>query len=233
MKLVIPKPDYVAGHSLGEFTAHVVAGSLSIARAVQLVRQRGQYMQEAVPEGVGAMAAVMKLDKDIILKVCSEVEGAVEIANLNSEAQTVISGMAEAVNKAGENLKELGAKVIPLAVSAPFHSSLMQPAAELLAKDLNLERFKPLDIPIVTNVTADVVSDINEAASLLVTQVTSAVRWAESVQKLYDLGVRLFVEFGSGKVLTGLVKRIVKDASAKSIYDMNTLNEVMVNGVNL
>ena len=219
-----PKPSYVAGHSLGEFTAHVAAGSLTVTRAVKLVRKRGQYMQEAVPEGIGAMAAVMKVDKDIVIKVCNEVEGIVEIANYNSEAQTVISGAADAVNKASERLKESGAKVVPLAVSAPFHCSLMQGAADRLAQDLVQTEFESVNIPIVANVNASLVNKIEDIPNLLATQVTKSVRWTESMQMLGNLGIKNFIELGSGKVLTGLVKRILKGVSAKAVYDMSTLS---------
>lgn len=236
-------PSYVAGHSLGEFTAYVVAGSLTVARAVQLVRKRGQYMQEAVPASVGAMAAVMKVTKDIVEKVCVDISSTgtssigtsstdvnntninsiVEIANLNSETQTVISGEAAAVNKAGEALKLLGAKVIPLAVSAPFHCSLMQGAADKLAQDLVRTKFQPLNVPIITNVSADILTNPEEIPQLLTTQVTHTVRWMETIQKLHILGVENFVEFGAGKVLTGLVKRIVKGTTTTAVYDMSVL----------
>ncbi len=218
------KPSYVAGHSLGEFTAHVAAGSLTVTQAVKLVRKRGQYMQEAVPEGKGAMAAVMKVNKDLVIKVCNEIEGIVEVANYNSEVQTVISGAADAVNEAGEHLKEFGAKVLPLTVSAPFHCSLMQEAANKLAQDLAQTEFKTINIPIVANVSADLVNKVADIPSLLATQVTKSVRWTESMQMLGNLGIKNFVELGSGKVLTGLVKRILKGVSAKAVYDMSTLN---------
>ncbi len=220
-----PEPSYTAGHSLGEFTAYVAAGSLTVAQAVKLVRKRGRYMQEAVPEGVGAMAAVMKVNKDTVVQICNETQGVVEVANFNSEAQTVISGATKAVNEASERLKESGAKVVPLAVSAPFHCSLMQGAADKFARDLAQAEFMPIRIPIVANVSADLVSEASESASLLTKQVTSSVRWTESVQKLSDLGVTHFVEFGSGRVLTGLVKRIIKEASATAIYNMDTLSK--------
>ncbi len=227
-----PKPDYAAGHSLGEFTAHVVAGSLTVTQAVKLVRKRGQYMQDAVPEEEGAMAAVMKVDKDTVLRVCDKVEGIVEVANFNSEAQTVISGAIKAVNEASGHLKESGAKVVPLAVSAPFHCSLMQGAADKLAQDLAQTEFKPINIPIVANVSADLVNEMDKVPSLLTTQVTNSVRWTESIQLLNRLGVRHFIEFGSGKVLTGLVKRIIKGVSATAVYDMSTLKTLAGNGVN-
>lgn len=220
-------PAYGAGHSLGEFTAYVAAGSLDIAAAVRLVRQRGRYMQEAVPQGRGAMAAVLKVGRELIERVCAETAGVVEVANLNHPEQTVISGEAAAVREAGERLKEAGARVVPLKVSAPFHCSLMAPAAERLAHDLKGVAFKPLRFPIVCNVTAEVLHDSGQAGALLVEQVTAPVRWVESVKRLYDLGVRRFIEFGAGQVLSGLVSRIVPDAEVKAVVDMASLQEVV------
>ncbi len=220
-------PSYGAGHSLGEFTAHVAATSLTVSQAVKLVRKRGEYMQIAVPEGVGAMAAIMKLTKGQIEVVCKETPGVVEIANLNALEQTVISGEAKAVEAASEILKARGARVIPLKVSAPFHCSLMQPAADLLAKDLALTNFSAPLFTIVCNVTADALTDVRQAADLLEQQVTSSVRWVESVQKLKELGVTKFIEFGSGKVLTGLVGRILGEVDARAVVDMASLREAM------
>jgi [acyl-carrier-protein] S-malonyltransferase len=219
-------PLFAAGHSLGEFTAHVAAGSLSVTQAVTLVRKRGEYMQVAVPEGIGAMAAIMKISKDKIETLCQETEGVVEIANLNALEQTVISGEARAVEAASEKLKSEGARIIPLKVSAPFHCSLMKPAADNLAKDLAQTEFAKPSLDIVCNVTADVL-DISKARDLLQQQVTAPVRWVESVLKLQALGATTFLEFGSGKVLSGLVGRILEHASAKSVTDMNSLKEVL------
>jgi [acyl-carrier-protein] S-malonyltransferase len=218
-------PVFTAGHSLGEFSAHVAAGSLSVSQAVNLVRKRGQYMQVAVPEGVGAMAAIMKLTKDKIEAVCQETAGIVEIANLNALEQTVISGEASAVSLASETLKAAGARVIPLKVSAPFHCSLMQPAAELLAKDLALTEFAAPNLTIICNVTADVLGNVSEAKALLEQQVTAPVRWVESVLKLQALGATQFLEFGSGKVLSGLLGRILEEPDARAITDMASLHE--------
>jgi [acyl-carrier-protein] S-malonyltransferase len=220
-------PSYGAGHSLGEFTAHVAATSLTVSQAVKLVRKRGEYMQIAVPEGVGAMAAIMKLSKEQIGAVCHATPGVVEIANLNALEQTVISGEAKAVELASETLKAQGARVIPLKVSAPFHCSLMKPAAEQLAKDLALTNFSAPLFTIVCNVTADALTDVRHAADLLEQQVTSSVRWVESVQKLKDLGVTRFIEFGSGKVLTGLVGRILGEVDARAVVDMASLKEAV------
>lgn len=219
-------PLFAAGHSLGEFTAHVAAGSLSVTQAVTLVRKRGEYMQVAVPEGIGAMAAIMKITKDKIETICRETKGVVEIANMNALEQTVISGEAKAVETASEKLKSEGARIIPLKVSAPFHCSLMKPAADSLAKDLAQTEFAKPSLNIVCNVTADVL-DISKARDLLQQQVTAPVRWVESVLKLQALGATTFLEFGSGKVLSGLVGRILENANAKSVTDMNSLKEVL------
>ena len=220
-------PNYAAGHSLGEFSAHVAAGSLTFEDALTLVRKRGQYMQEAVPEAVGAMAAVLKVEREVVEAVCKQTEGIVEIANLNSPQQTVISGEAVAVGEASERLKEAKARVIPLKVSAPFHCQLMKPAAEQLAHDLGSVSFSTPSIPVVCNVTASVVEDSRAIADLLKQQVTAPVRWVESIQKLHALGTTRFLEFGSGKVLTGLIGRILEDAEAHAITDMASLDKAL------
>ncbi len=219
--------QFAAGHSLGEFTAHVAAGSLTLQDALKLVRKRGQYMQEAVPEGQGAMAAVMKLSPESIRDICAATEGIVDIANLNSPQQTVISGEAGAVAAASEALSRHKARVIPLKVSAPFHSSLMKPAASRLHQALCQVSFVEGDISIICNVTAEPLSGPLDAPRLLEEQVTAPVRWTESVQRLATLGVTDFIEFGSGQVLAGLVKRILGDARAVSVTDMKSLREVV------
>lgn len=218
---------FAAGHSLGEFTAHVAAGSLPVSQAVQLVRNRGRYMQECVPEGVGAMAAVLKLERQQVEGICREVDGVVEVANLNAPGQVVISGEAVAVAAAAHRLKAQGARLVPLNVSAPFHCSLMRPAAVRLAADLARVRFRPGNLEVVSNVTADVVADVTEAADLLERQVTSAVRWAESVERLAQLGATRFLEFGSGRVLTGLVRRTLPEAQALAVTDMVSMKEAL------
>jgi len=220
-------PSFAAGHSLGEFTAHVAAGSLELATAVRLVRQRGLYMQEAVPAGQGAMAAILKVRGELVEQVCAETEGVVEVANLNHPEQIVISGEAAAVLVASERLKQAGARVVPLKVSAPFHCRLMAPAARRLAHDLAAVSFKPLAFPIVCNVTAEALTDRGQASALLLKQVTAPVRWVESVVRLHALGVRRFIEFGSGKVLSGLVSRIALDAEVKAVEDMASLQEAI------
>lgn len=222
-----PAPAYAAGHSLGEYTAHVAAGSLDLADALRLVRKRGRYMQEAVPAGEGAMAAVLKSDIETIRGVLAEQAGntatLVEVANLNAPGQTVISGTAEGVAMASERLKALGARVVPLKVSAPFHCSLMQPAAVRLAADLRGVRFATPAFPIVSNVTAEPLSGPDAAAELLTKQVTASVRWVESVERLGALGVDRYLEFGSGNVLAGLIARVSSSVQTASVTDPESL----------
>lgn len=223
-------PSFAAGHSLGEYTAHVAAGSLAIQDAVALVRNRGRYMQDAVPPGEGAMAAVLKVDAQVIASALEELEGSegvVEVANLNAPGQTVISGAAQAVASASAALKALGGRVIPLKVSAPFHCSLMAPAAKRLERDLATVRFEEPAFGIVCNVTAELLPDASAAAKTLTAQVTAPVRWVESVERLASLGVTRFLEFGSGEVLTGLVGRILPGASASAVTDPSSLEEAL------
>jgi [acyl-carrier-protein] S-malonyltransferase len=184
-------------------------------------------MQEAVPEGEGAMAAVMKLDAAAIRNACKHVDGVAEVANLNAPGQTVISGGAAAVAAAAERLKAEGGRVVPLKVSAPFHCSLMQPAADRLARDLGRVRFRDPAFGIVCNATADLLPNAADAAELLTKQVTSPVRWVESVKHLRALGARRFLELGAGKVLTGLIGRILDDAEATSVPDMDALRAAL------
>ena len=198
-------PDFVAGHSLGEYSALVAAGALKFSDAVQVVRKRGTYMQEAVPAGQGAMAAIMGLSPAVVVDACKRAaEGKVcSPANLNSPDQTVISGHAEAVKRAVEIASQSGAKrAVILAVSAPFHCALMMPAQERLEKDLRKMVFGALRVPLVTNVDADTETSGDEARDALIRQVTMPVRWEESVRELIDEGVNTFVEVGPGRVLT-------------------------------
>lgn len=220
------RPAYLAGHSLGEFSAHVAAGSLALTDAVALVHRRGRYMQEAVPAGRGAMAAVLKTDRAHTERVCAETAGIVEVANFNAPEQTVISGESEAVAAAGERLEAEGARVVTLNVSAPFHCSLMRPAALKLARDLRQVQFSTPQFPIICNVTADVLGDVGEVPELLERQVTAPVRWVETLERLYRSGVTRTVEFGSGKVLSGLVKRTL-GVPAVAVTDMKTLEEAL------
>jgi len=207
--------DYVAGHSLGEYSALVAAGSLRFADAVRLVRKRGQYMQEAVPAGVGAMAALLKLPEgklDSILAEAAQGE-VVSAANLNSPDQVVIAGHAAAVERAMDLAKAAGAKrAVLLAVSAPFHCALMEPAQKRLAADLDVTEFADLAVPLINNWQAAEIRTGAEARQGLFQQVPSPVRWAESVRKLAELGVTRFVEVGPGSVLSGLVRSLVSPA---------------------
>ncbi len=222
-------PQLAAGHSLGEFTAYVAAGVLGLEDALHLVRKRGEYMQAAVPEGMGGMAAVLKLERPNIERICRETPGVVEIANFNAPGQTVISGERAAVALAGERLKAEGARVVPLKVSAPFHCSLMKSAALQLAQDLSLTPFKAPRFKIVCNVTVEVLATVEDAPDLLERQVTAPVRWLESVRRLEELGAVRYLEFGSGEVLTGLVKRILPASDARAVTDMKALREVLRN----
>jgi [acyl-carrier-protein] S-malonyltransferase len=219
-------PDFVAGHSLGEYSALVAAGSLKFADAVQLVRKRGEYMQQAVPAGEGAMAAIMGLSPAVVLDACKRAaEGKVcSAANLNSPEQTVISGDASAVKRAVEIASQLGAKrAVILAVSAPFHCALMMPAQEKLEKDLRKTEFATLRVPLVTNVDADTETSGNEARDALIRQVTMPVRWEESVRMLIDEGVNTFIEVGPSRVLTGLLRQIERSVGTLNVEDEKSL----------
>jgi len=220
------EPDYVAGHSLGEYSALVAAGSLNFADAVKLVRKRGQYMQDAVPAGQGAMAAIMGLSPADVAEVCKQAaQGEIcSPANLNSPEQTVISGHPGAVKRAVEIASQKGAKhAVMLAVSAPFHSALMMAAQEKLDKDLKSTTFGELQVPLVTNVDADTIRSGDEARSALVRQVTMPVRWEESMRLLLDEGVNTFVEVGPGRVLTGLMRQIERSVATLNVEDEKSL----------
>jgi len=209
------RPDFVAGHSLGEYSANVAAGTFSFADALRIVRRRGRYMQEAVPVGEGAMAAILGLDADAVARACADgSEGeVVSPANLNGGGQVVIAGARDAVKRAGERAKALGAKrVIPLTVSAPFHCALMKPAEERLAPELRGLATAAPRVPIVANVDAEVKRDPASAIDALVRQVSSPVRWEAVVTRLASEGVTTYVEVGPGTVLTGLVRKIQRDA---------------------
>jgi [acyl-carrier-protein] S-malonyltransferase len=219
-------PDFVAGHSLGEYSALVAAGSLKFSDAVQIVYKRGKYMQEAVPAGLGAMAAIMGLSHAVVMDACKRAaEGQVcSPANLNSPEQTVISGHAEAVKRAVEIASQLGAKrAVILPVSAPFHCALMMPAQEKLEKDLRKTEFKELRFPLVTNVDADTETSGDEARDALIRQVTMPVRWEESVRELIDESVNTFVEVGPSRVLTGLLRQIERSVGTLNVEDEKSL----------
>jgi [acyl-carrier-protein] S-malonyltransferase len=221
-----PRPDYVAGHSLGEYSALVSASSLSPTDAIETVRSRGRYMQEAVPVGTGAMAAVIGAELKDIEKACAEASQnqICAPANINSPSQVVIAGHAEAVDRASELLRNSGAKrVLKLNVSAPFHSALMMPAQDRLAVDLEGLRFNNLNVPLATNVDAAIIRKGVEARESLVRQVSSPVRWLESIELLIREGVDTFVEVGPGKVLTGLMRQINREVKCLNVEDAASL----------
>ena len=222
------QPAYVAGHSLGEYSALVAAGVLTLSDAVRVVCERGRLMQEAVPVGVGAMAALFNLSSEDVAAVCAEAAQGevVSPANLNGGGQIVIAGHASAVRRAVAEAKARGAKrAVELAVSAPFHCALMKPAADGLAEVLESVTVRSPKAQVITNVTADVNVDPQRVKDLLVQQVTAPVRWEESMQKLHGLGCTTTVEVGPGKVLAGLLKRIVPDLPCVSISDPESLAE--------
>lgn len=224
-----PKPDYVAGHSLGEYSALVAAGSLDFADAVQLVRKRGQYMQEAVPPGVGAMAALLKLPEGKLDSILSEAAQGevVSAANLNSPDQIVIAGHAAAVGRAIELAKIAGARrAVLLPVSAPFHCSLMKPAQERLAVDLNATEFHDLAIPLINNWEATLVQTGARAREGLYQQVPNPVRWMESIRKLASQGATRFVEVGAGGVLTGLLRNIAPELAGAKFGEAEDLEKI-------
>ena len=212
-------PAFVAGHSLGEYSANVVAGTFAFRDAVRIVRRRGRYMQEAVPVGTGAMAAVLGLDADQVDAACEEAaEGeVVSAANINGAGQIVIAGSRDAVARAGERATARGARrVIPLPVSAPFHCALMKPAEERLEPELRALRTSDPRVPIVANVDAEPKRDARSAIDALVRQVSAPVRWESVVRRLASEGVTTYVEVGPGTVLTGLVRKIHREAKAVS-----------------
>jgi len=224
------QPAYVAGHSLGEFSALVAAGGLDFADAVRLVRHRGEYMQSAVPEGVGAMAAILGLAPAQVAGICRQAADGqvVAPANLNSPEQTVISGHAEAVKRAVELASAGGAKrAVMLPVSAPFHSALMQPAAQRLEVDLRGTEFHTLQVPLVNNADAELTTNGDEAREALIRQVTLPVRWEESVRELIDQGVNTFVEVGPGRVLTGLLRQIDRSIHVFNVEDEKSLRSTL------
>jgi [acyl-carrier-protein] S-malonyltransferase len=224
------RPGFVAGHSLGEYSALVAAGGVEFSDAVRVVRRRGEYMQTAVPEGVGAMAAILGLAPAQVADICRKAaEGQIVApANLNSPEQTVISGHAEAVKRAVELASAGGAKrAVMLVVSAPFHSALMLPAAQRLEVDLRATAFRPLRVPLVTNTDAEVTSNGDEAREALIRQVTLPVRWEESIRELVEQGVNTFVEVGPGRVLTGLLRQIDRSVHVFNVEDEKSLHSTL------
>lgn len=222
------QPDFVAGHSLGEYSAHVMAGTCGFADALRIVRRRGQYMQEAVPVGTGAMAAILGLDLDAVERACAEAADGevVSPANINAPGQIVIAGTRAAVERAGVSAKREGAKrVIPLPVSAPFHCALMQPAQERLAPDLRALAVADPTVPVVANVDAEPKRDAAAAIDALIQQVSAPVRWVDVVRRLASEGVRGYVEVGPGTVLTGLMRKIDRGLHAVSLDGPDGLSD--------
>ncbi|KAA0547971.1 ACP S-malonyltransferase [Bacillus sp. BGMRC 2118] len=224
-------PSYVAGHSLGEYTALVASESISFEDAVYTVRKRGEFMEEAVPAGIGAMSAVLGLGAEKLQEVTTQVteEGnPVQLANLNCPGQIVISGSAKGVELAGLLAKEAGAKrVIPLEVSGPFHSSLMKPAAEQLKSVLDSITIKEAKVPVIANVTASQMTDADIIKEMLIEQLYSPVRWQQSVEEMINLGVDTFIEIGPGKVLSGLVKKVDRSVKIFSVYDEESMENTI------
>ena len=221
-------PQFAAGHSLGEYSAHVAAGTLPFADAMRTVRNRGRYMQEAVPAGEGGMAAILGMTLDELQQVCAEAAQGqvVSPANINSPNQIVLSGHLQAVERAAELARTRGAKkTVMLDVSAPFHCALMQPAQDRLEKDLQALHFSNPEVPVISNVDATPKSTGEGSRQALVLQVTAAVQWAKSMQTLIDLGVKTFIEVGQGKVLSGLLRQIDRTQNCVNVQDEASLQK--------
>jgi [acyl-carrier-protein] S-malonyltransferase len=221
-------PQFTAGHSLGEYSALVASGALSFPEAVKTVRLRGKFMQEAVPVGEGAMAAVLGMEREEIEELCETCSSGEVLApaNFNCPGQIVIAGHAKAVERAIERIKQGGKKAVLLPVSAPFHSPLMKPAGDRLEKALGTLSINDLRIPVVTNVEAEVNHSKERVKGLLVAQVSSPVRWEESMRKMIEKGVEQVLEIGPGKVLSGLMKRIDNRIETKNLEDLQTLKKI-------
>ncbi|WP_408956532.1 ACP S-malonyltransferase [Natroniella sp. ANB-PHB2] len=232
-KLLLEKglePDLVAGHSLGEYSALVAAGVLELADAVQLVRKRGQLMAAADPSGEGTMAAIIGLSADEVQKVCTSgsKHGIVEVANFNCPGQVVISGEKKAVEQAAELAKEAGAKrAVMLDVSGPFHSSLMESAGEKLAQEFETIDFNEPQIPLVTNVKAEITTEVDHIKDALIEQISGSVRWQESIQRMIDAGVDTFIEVGPGRVLKGFMRKIDRSVTALNVQDQRSLEKTL------
>lgn len=224
-------PHFTAGHSLGEYSAFVISNVLSFEDAVKTVHERGLFMDEAVPAGKGAMAAILALDGEKLAAICQEVSSAgevVQVANFNCPGQIVISGTKQGVDEACSKAKEAGAKrALPLVVSGPFHSALMQPAADKLAQAVANLPFQVPNIPVVSNVTSQLLTDVEQIKQEMVAQVTSSVQWEQNVQKLIAEGVTVFIECGPGKVLSGLVKKIDRNVQTYCVYDEASFAQVI------
>lgn len=224
------KADYVAGLSLGEYSACVASGVFKFEDAVQLVRKRGRFMTEAVPEGEGAMYAIMGLERDVVEKTCAEVMaqgGYVAPANYNAPGQIVIAGETQTAGKAAELLKEQGAKMcVKLNVSGPFHTALLKPASDKLAIELENIQINPMDIPVITNVTGEPMVE-SEIDKTLIKQVMSPVKWEDTINYLHQQDVDTFIEIGPGKALSGFVKRTVKGVKILNVEDMKSLEKTL------
>ena len=225
----LPRPRFAAGHSLGEYSALVAAGAISLEDAVRLVRARGRAMQDAVPPGEGAMAAIMGVEAARLEQICREVAedekvGIVSCANFNAPGQIVIAGSGDAVKRACERASDEKGKAIPLKVSAPFHCALMAPAAKVVSDELSKISVKPLDFPVVANVDARPNTDRERVKELLVRQVDGAVRWEQAVRLMHMEGITHAIEIGPGKVLAGLCRRIAKEMKVQSVGDVSTLD---------
>jgi [acyl-carrier-protein] S-malonyltransferase len=221
-------PQFAAGHSLGEYSALVASEALAFSQAVKIVRLRGKFMQEAVPVGEGAMAAVLGMEREQVENLCEEISSdeVLAPANFNSPGQIVIAGHTKAVARAVERVKQEGKKAVLLPVSAPFHCSLMKPAGERLEKALEEISVSDLKIPVVTNVEAEANTSRDAVKGLLVAQVSSPVRWEESMRKMIGKGIEQVVEIGPGKVLSGLMKRIDSRVETKNVEDLKTLKGI-------
>jgi [acyl-carrier-protein] S-malonyltransferase len=222
------KPSIVAGHSLGEYSALASSNAFSFREGLQLVRKRGLLMDEALPAGLGSMAAIIKLDKNIIIEICEKVDGVCDVANYNSPSQIVISGEKDAIKEAVEMAKEKGAlKAIELDVSGPFHSSLMEPAREKLSQEINKVKLTKPIVPIVANASAESTEDIDKIKENLLAQLTSSVRWVESMELMINQGINTFVEVGPGKVLKGLMRRINRSVDVYNVQDVKGLTKTL------
>lgn len=223
------KPDVTAGLSLGEYSALVCSGVLDFKAAVKLVKKRGRYMQEAVPEGIGTMAAILGLDGEKVKELCNAAseKGVVEPANFNCPGQIVIGGEIAAVSFASEKAKEIGGRAIPLSVSAPFHTSMLRPAADRLEEELNNVELDTFKVPVMTNVTGTYIESVDDIKSLLKNQVMSSVLFENIACKMLDDGVDTFVEIGPGKALSGFIKKISRKAVVVNVEDIKSLEKAV------
>lgn len=225
------KPDIVAGLSLGEYAAHVCSGTFDFEEAIKLVKKRGKYMQEAVPQGIGAMAAVLGLDREVIKEALEECKifGIVEITNYNCPGQIVIAGEVKAVEVAAEKLREKGArKVVMLSVSGPFHTSMLKPAAEKLEHELKNISIGQMKVPVITNVTGDYIKSESEVKDILKRQVMSSVFWEDTIKRMIADGVDTFIELGPGKTLTAFIRKIDRKVKAFNVEDVESLNKLEI-----